>query len=56
MKKAEIISELHARGELWANESYSKAQLENYLNETKEAESMTAEELLAKINSRKVGA
>ena len=56
MKKAEIIRELHSKGEFWANESYSKAQLETYLNELKEAESMTADELLAKINSRKVGA
>jgi len=55
MKKAEIIGELHARGELWANESYSKEQLEEYLNEKKEAESMTLDQLLAKIKSRKVG-
>ena len=53
MTKAQIIKELHSRGEAWANESYSKAQLESYLNGLREAENMTMDELLAKIKERK---
>lgn len=56
MTKAQIVKELQSRGEAWASESYSKAQLESYLNGAKEAESMTADELIAKIRSRKEGA
>ena len=56
MTKAQIIAELHSNGESWANDSYTKAQLENYLNNLKAAKNMSMEELLAKINSRKAGA
>ena len=53
MKKAEIIKELRDRGEVWANESYSKAYLENYLNGYKKAEKMSLEELEAIVKSRR---
>lgn len=53
MTKAQIVKELHSRGEAWANELYSKAQLESYLNGAKEAETMSMDELLAKIKERK---
>lgn len=53
MTKAQIVKELHLKGEFWANESYSKVTLERYLNELREAESMTTEQLLARIKERK---
>lgn len=54
MTKAQIIEELHGVGEVWANESYSKQYLQNYLDEYNKASRMTEAELLAiiKANSR----
>lgn len=45
MTKKELIRELHNYGELWANEAYSKKELEEYLNGLKDARSMSTEEL-----------
>lgn len=52
MKKAEIIKKLHGHGEMWANNSYSKKYLENYLANYEKSMSMSLEELYAKINER----
>ncbi len=52
MNKAQLIEELHNRGEWWANESYSKEYLQNYLDGAKKASSMSMEQLLAKIQGR----
>ena len=51
--KHEIIEELRYRGEFWANDSYSKEYLSNYLEDSKKAESMSLEELEAMIKARK---
>ena len=51
MVKAQIIRELHDMGELWANESYSKTYLQNWLDTAKKAQEMTEEELLAHIKA-----
>jgi hypothetical protein len=45
MTKQEIINELHKRGCFWANMTYSKKALQDYLNGAKKAEEMTLEEL-----------
>ena len=45
MTKKEIINELHRHGELWANESYSKKELQDYLNGLLRAQTMSLEEL-----------
>ena len=50
MIKAEIIKKLHRHGEMWANDSYSKKYLENYLTNYEKSCSMSLEELYAKIN------
>lgn len=49
MTKKEIINELHKRGCWWANESYSKAYLKEYLDGETKAKEMTLEELEAYI-------
>ena len=49
MTKKEIVRELHSNGELWANESYSKQYLADYLDRLNDARSMSDEELLAHI-------
>ena len=51
MTKAQIIKELHGVGEVWANESYSKQYLQNYLDNYNKATQMTEEELLALIKA-----
>lgn len=53
MTKAQIINALHEVGEVWANDSYPKKYLEDYLNNYNKAREMTDEELLAMINKRK---
>ena len=45
MTKAQIIEKLHSYGEWWANESYTKKELEAYLNDCEIAKNMTDEEL-----------
>jgi hypothetical protein len=45
MTKAEIIEELWENGEVWANQSYTKKQLEIYLMKMREAQAMTEEKL-----------
>ena len=52
MSKAEIVKKLHEHGEMWANDSYSKKYLENYLTNYEKSCSMSLEELYAKINER----
>ena len=52
MNKAQLITELHNRGEWWANESYSKQYLQNYLEQSNKASSMSMEELLAHIQGK----
>ncbi|MBO7677206.1 MAG: hypothetical protein J6S49_06805 [Erysipelotrichaceae bacterium] len=49
MTKTELIKELHKHGELWANEAYSKKELEDYLKGLERARNMTMEELSAYI-------
>lgn len=49
MTKAELIRELHNHGELWANEAYSKKELEDNLKAIERAKSMSMEELAAYI-------
>ena len=53
MTKSKIIEELHSRGEVWANNSYSKEYLEKYLEEYKEATKKTIEELYTAIKAKK---
>ena len=45
MTKREMIEELHKNGEFWANETYSKKQLEDYLKGLERARSLSLEEL-----------
>jgi hypothetical protein len=52
MKKTEIIEELHRAGEVWADMTYSKAYLEKSLNDLKQAQSMTLDELEAELRAR----
>ena len=49
MTKRELIDELHKNGEFWANETYSKKELENYLKGLERARNMSIEELAAYI-------
>ena len=49
--KAQIIKELHDVGETWANESYTKEYLQNWLDTYNKAMNMTEEELLAMIKA-----
>lgn len=52
MTKKQIIEELHANGEIWANESYSKKYLEDYLTRYQNAMTLSMEELEARIQAR----
>lgn len=52
MTKKGIINELHKRGYLWANESYSKAYLEEFLDGDAKAKEMSLKELEAYIKRR----
>lgn len=49
MTKKELIKELEKNGEFWANESYSKKELEDYLKGLERARNMSMEELAAYI-------
>ena len=49
MTKKEIVRELHKHGELWASEMYNKQYLQEQLDATIQARSMTNEELFAKL-------
>lgn len=53
MTKRQIVVELHMNGEVWANESYPKAYLEDYLRKYNEAKKMSLEELYKKIKGTK---
>jgi len=53
MKKIDLIRELHSVGETWANISYPKAYLEDYLKRYTEARNMSDKELYAKVKGRK---
>lgn len=50
MKKQEIIKELHDEGYLWANEGYSKKELEDFLDGVRAAQAMDFGDLKAYIN------
>ena len=50
MTKAEIVAQLQSMGETWANPSYSKEYLENYLLGLKKAAKMSLKELAIKAN------
>lgn len=52
MTKAQLIEELRKHGESWANENYTKADLERYLKGLEQAEQMTDEELKQAIESK----
>ena len=52
MTKKEIIRELESYGEVWANETYSKEYLQNFLDGLKEAREMSLEDLLSHINNK----
>lgn len=45
MTKKELVKELHQHGELWANETFAKKYLEDYLNGLERARKMSFEEL-----------
>lgn len=45
MTKDELIKELHDYGETWADKTYTKRQLENYLEGLEKAQNMSDEEL-----------
>lgn len=49
MTKKEIIKKLHDHGELWANEAYSKKELEEYLTGLEDAMPLDWSELLKHI-------
>lgn len=49
--KAEIIEKLHGHGEMWANESYDREYLEDYLIGYEKAINMSTEELYAKLKA-----
>ena len=52
MTKAQLINELKGIGEVWADSSYSKAELERYWEESQKASEMSMEELMAEIKRR----
>ena len=52
MTKEELIKELHKNGEFWANETYSKKELEDQLRGLEKARSMSLEELASYIIER----
>ena len=53
MNKQEIIKELHDEGYLWANEGYSKNELEEFLHGVRAAQSMDPCDLKKYINGTK---
>ena len=53
MTKAQIIEKLHAHGEVWADASYPKSYLEEYLDRYQMASEMSAADLYAKIMAKK---
>ena len=50
--KAQIIEQLRAHGEIWANGSYSTNYLRDYLARYEAASKMPANELFAKIKAQ----
>lgn len=50
MKKQEIIKELHDEGYLWANEGYSKKELEDFLHGVRAAQAMEFCDLKEYVN------
>lgn len=53
--KAQLVAELHSYGDMWANVSYSKAYLQQQVDDARRARTMTKEELLAEIKKRHGG-
>ena len=53
MTKEKLIEELHSRGEMWANMSYKKKELEEYLKEYDYCRTLSADELYKMIMAKK---
>ena len=51
--KKQLVQELHDCGEVWADESYSKEYLADYLAKYKEASEMSAKDLFKRIMAKK---
>ena len=51
--KEQLVQDLHDYGEVWADESYSKEYLADYLAKYKEASEMSAKDLFKRIMAKK---
>ena len=49
MTKKELIKEIHKNGEFWANETYSKKELEDHLKGLEKAKKLDLSELVKLI-------
>lgn len=56
MTKRELIAKLHENGAIWANDSYTKADLQKFHDEMTKAQQMTIEELKAKAEEANIKA
>lgn len=50
--KEQLVQELHGCGEMWADESYPKEYLANYLTKYREASEMSAKDLFKRIMAK----